>query len=591
MLRKYQDDALSAIVSGFRSGVSRQIVALPTGTGKALLFANLPTAIGLHPGERMLVLVHRQELLFQAVDKIRHYSPGLSVGIEKAEYTQDNADVVVACVQSMNAKRLSRINPEPFRYICADESHHFVAPMFKRVLDHFRVLKSSSKNDPSKLLVGFSATPQRGDGKGLDSVFDSIVYSKDILSMVQEGWLAEPHGWLVKTEASIADVSIRQGDLAVEELSVAVDTPERNRLIVEKYLQLGGGASGVAFTVSIQHSINLAKMFESLGISAVAVYGDMPDKLRRQAIADHASGTVKILTSCSVLQEGWDNPRATVALMARPTRSAALYAQEIGRVLRPCPSPEDLEAMNASGRCPDFIKNFAVVIDFADLSSKHQGALCRLPSLLGMNGDFNLAGRSAIKTKKRLEQLELENPGFTADEATELHDVPRLLRAFQERIDLFQSPLGADELRGISRMTWQKSRSGFFLPIPSLRATIQVSQNLVNQWEIHQSSSGQRSLLGSFSDLTEAIRHADAAVPPADYALTTSGLRWHIAVPTRKQTDLLWKLSEASHKGYRDAAQMHRAFCKLSRQGYKRYSRGGLSQILDALLSKHRRSA
>ncbi|MFQ5915891.1 MAG: DEAD/DEAH box helicase family protein, partial [Nitrospinota bacterium] len=197
-LRPYQTDCLQAITGAWRDGVNRLLVSLPTGTGKTVVFAHLPQALGLN--RKMLVLAHREELLEQAREKIVAANPEARVEIEQAERKADpGADIIIASVPSIGrnrSKRIEKFDPADFGLLICDEAHHAVAPTYRNVFDHFGLSNGRERpRNQDLLLVGFTATPRRGDHVGLEEVFDEIVYHRSIKEMIRQGYLAPITGY------------------------------------------------------------------------------------------------------------------------------------------------------------------------------------------------------------------------------------------------------------------------------------------------------------------------------------------------------------------------------------------------------------
>ena len=156
-------------------GISRPLIALPTGTGKTVVFSHL---VKQRPG-RCLILVHRDELIRQAYDKLQEVLSGVAVGVVKAQEDDHTAPIVVASVQTLGrAKRMDRITWD-FATVIVDEAHHAVAATYRRILERTGSFKKSGP-----LTLGVTATPMRGDRVGLDHVFQKIVYRKSLLDMI-----------------------------------------------------------------------------------------------------------------------------------------------------------------------------------------------------------------------------------------------------------------------------------------------------------------------------------------------------------------------------------------------------------------------
>jgi superfamily II DNA or RNA helicase len=189
--RPYQEKALSASKRDWSSGQREQLFVMATGTGKTHTFAQLPYIYEKELPGQMLVLAHREELLDQAIAKIRAENPHKRVDKEKAAHVADpyQADIIVASVASMTEKRMLKYNWTKVDKIVIDEAHHSTAPSYLRVLDTsgfalpYRV-------DP-RILTGWTATPNRGDGSALATVYKKLSYTYTIRDAIEDGWLVD----------------------------------------------------------------------------------------------------------------------------------------------------------------------------------------------------------------------------------------------------------------------------------------------------------------------------------------------------------------------------------------------------------------
>ena len=202
-LRPYQEEALAAIRDAATAGVTRPLIALPTGTGKTVIFSHLAR----QRGGRTLILAHRDELIRQAADKIRMVDPTALVGIVKADEDEHQRAIVVASVQTLaRPRRLPRLCAS-YDTIVVDEAHHAAAQSYRDILEHFGAFAPGGP-----LTVGFTATPERGDGVGLDGVFSRIVYERSILDMMAEGYLCDLRAIRVRVDANLGGLHSRAGD-------------------------------------------------------------------------------------------------------------------------------------------------------------------------------------------------------------------------------------------------------------------------------------------------------------------------------------------------------------------------------------------
>jgi ATP-dependent helicase IRC3 len=346
--------------------------------------------------------------------------------------------------------------------------------------------------------------------------------------------------------------------------------------------------SGLAFTVDIQHSEDLAKEFVRQGINCFPISSNTPKAVRRSVVQTFKTGDPNgfpVLTSCDALSEGFDAEIAAVGMGTRPTKSPVVFQQQVGRVARPYPSPEDYLAALRRGERP-WKKPYAIWLDFCDQSGRHD--LCSLPSLFGLRAGFDLKGKSAKETVRQIEKLEEENPGLDLGEVTEVSQIPRLLRSHTERINLFQTPIVAREIQALSRLGWIRTGPDRYqVSSPTQHTTYLVTLNLLGRYDVFASHVGVRRFLESFPDLREAIGFADTLVPQEDRVVLSTEMAWRSAPCTHKQVQLLWDRSYAVRHGFTDAAQLYRHFRKLHRVGNARFSRGGVSGMIDLVLHRN----
>lgn len=341
-LRPYQINCLTEVYEHFQAGVTRQLIVQATGTGKAVQAAMVPTVIRMPKNRRALFLVHRDELAFQAAEKFTKYNPHLTVGIEKADHRAGDADVVVASVQTIGkakeigdhnkfweyCERIKQFNPDDFALVQADEAHHIPkANTWLSVLRYFRVLCGEPNEDTSKLLCGWTATPNRTDNLGLEVIFRKIVSNYGIREASSDGWLAPIKAYRVETEVDLSRVHTIMGDFDSQELTDLINTPERNELIARKYLEIAPPGPSIFFTSSIQHSFDLAEVMRKHGVRIYPLSGKTPTDERKRFIRLIKDGAIDGLASCGVLNEGTDIPAAVAAFMVKPTKSGLLYRQ------------------------------------------------------------------------------------------------------------------------------------------------------------------------------------------------------------------------------------------------------------------------
>lgn len=364
-LRDYQEQALAAVRADWASGVQRPAVVAPTGAGKTVMFAHLINE-EVRGEARAVVLVHRDELADQAMDKIRQVAPDLRVGKVKAGDNQVRSDVVVASVQTLaTGSRLSQLldteeQHGPFGLVVVDECHHAVAPSWRRVLEGLGAFSEHSGTQ----CVGFSATLARGDEVGLGSVWQKVSYAISLTRLIRRGYLADVRGVRVTVEdLDLAGVRRSGGDYQAGALGDALTDANMPEIVAEAYLEHAKDRQGVVFTPTVDTAIACATALDEVDIPTEVVTGDTPRDERRRIYAAYQGGEIQVLANCMVLTEGFDAPWASCAVIARPTQSTPLYTQMVGRVLRPWPGKTDALVLDVVGAAEQH--KLATLIDLA----------------------------------------------------------------------------------------------------------------------------------------------------------------------------------------------------------------------------------
>jgi ATP-dependent helicase IRC3 len=499
-LRPYQVEALAAVEKRYRHGTRRQLIALPTGMGKTVVFASLSRHLGIKG--KTLVLVHREELADQAADKLRRWNPGIRIGIEMAgRASAASDDVVVASVSTIGragSPRLSKFPSDEIDLIIVDEAHHSVANTYKTIFDHFGVRDERNR----KLLVGVTATPNRGDSQGLGQVYDEIVYEMSILNAIKQGWLTDIRGMRVRTEASLDDVSTRDGDFVVGELSHTVNTYIRNKLVVDSWRELGEDRQTVVFCVDVAHAQSLAKMFQESGVGADAVWGN--DANRAKKLAAFRAGSLRVLTNCAVLTEGWDCWQVACIVMARPTKSELLFVQVLGRGPR---IPEDIDNLHDARRQAVKIpKSDCLVIDVTDNTRRHR--LMTLNTLFGLGEKLNLKGTRISEAIEQIARVQRENAFIDFRDLDSLDN----LKTYVEQVSLLEQSKWSPEVIENSKMRWHKVFDGRYSLLLPNNEGVTVYRDLLDKWNVRGMVATNSFEKKGIISLPEAFRCADEII-------------------------------------------------------------------------------
>ena len=332
-LRDYQQECIDIIQ---QKDHGRYLVQMATGLGKTVTFANIPRK------GKMLILSHREELVKQP---LKYFS--CIKGVEMAgQHASPMDEVVSASVQTMT-HRLERFAPDEFDIIIVDESHHAAAKTYRRILEYFS----------PRLLLGFTATPNRSDNARLDDVFEDIIFQRDLKWGIKNGYLSDIYCRRINIGYDISQVKTSHGDYAPGELEKAMDGTAD--AIAQAYKDMAKGST-LIFAVSVQHAHDIAEKIPG----AVVVTGET--KNRAAIIEDFTTGHIPCIVNVMVFTEGTDIPKVETVIIARPTQSDSLYTQMVGRGLRLYPGKDKLN-----------------LIDCVGVSGK--ASLCTAPSLLGID--------------------------------------------------------------------------------------------------------------------------------------------------------------------------------------------------------------
>lgn len=326
-LRPYQCEAVDAVITAWgRDSLRRVGVVLPTGSGKSTVIAAL--AVQSHRlGLRVVMLAHRGELLDQMIESVIAVDPSLhdQVGIVRAEQDDHHQPIIAATLQTLgSAKRLNSIGPRDV--ILWDEVHHIGAETWHEVLVNLGGYANA-------YMCGFTATMMRDDKVKLSESIEKVVYEKNLMWAIENGFLTRPRGLAVKIEdLDLSKVKTRAGDYAQGELETVMEASAES--IVHAILTNVPDRRSIIFAAGVENSHTLADALTAQGHPSAAVTGAMSREDRAVVYAAFRTGEIKAMITVQVLTEGADFPMCDCVVMARPTQSRVLYSQMVGRALR-----------------------------------------------------------------------------------------------------------------------------------------------------------------------------------------------------------------------------------------------------------------
>ena len=300
MLRPYQQALVDEVVATFSSGTRTAVMQLGTGGGKTHTAASL-IARQAGRGHAVLFLAHLDSLISDTHARLT--AAGIRAGFVQADRPVDpGALVQVASVQTLHA----RSSRPPARFIILDECHRVMGATVRRLIESY----------PDAWILGLTATPQRGDGKSLGSVFEKLITGPS------NAWLTE-RGNLVP--CNVLAPAAFNGD-------ALVDDP------VAAYVRDTPGKRAIVFAASVSHARALAAGFTAAGYPAGLILGTTPRDTRERLRDECAAGVTPVLVGVGVFIEGFDLPSIEVVILARPFSVTGAFLQAIGRGLRPSPS-------------------------------------------------------------------------------------------------------------------------------------------------------------------------------------------------------------------------------------------------------------
>jgi superfamily II DNA or RNA helicase len=337
-LRPYQSAVIGRIWAMIEAAQRRILLVAPTGSGKTVI-AGAIVKDAVERGLGVLILVHRRELTTQTSAKL--YDVEVDHGIIQAGFPPRPGErVQIASVQTLHARaiRTSGIDLPDADLVIVDEAHHCPARTYRRLLAAY----------PSAIVIGLTATPCRGDGRGLGGLFDSLIECPGVAELTAAKFLV-PARVFAPSQPDLSGVRVERGDYVESQLAERVDTPKLVGDIIEHWHKLAEGRRTIVYATGVAHSVHLRDEFRRAGVVAEHLDGSTPLEERDAILKGLAAGKIEVVTNCAVLIEGFDCPDIGALVLARPTKSLGLFRQMIGRALRPAPGKVDAIILDHSG--------------------------------------------------------------------------------------------------------------------------------------------------------------------------------------------------------------------------------------------------
>ena len=325
------------------------LCVLPTGAGKSLTLAEYARRYYM-ANQTCMVFAHRDVLISQLSEALCKMNiPHKFICSNKARndittnnlqkfgksFYDERSSIIVSSNPTFSARlKGNKLSPDFLNSVAMwiqDECHHLIADSI--------LWGSCVKALVNARGLGFTATPIRGDKKGLgdqaDGVFQEMSDTTNMFELIQAGMLSPYKVFIPPTNVDLSGVNVTQsGDYNQRKLSVAVDKREITGDAVEHYLRISPYQPAITFCVTIEHANHVAEQFCKAGISSRAVSSKTPMAERSAIMKSFEEGTILNLVNVDLLGEGYDCPAVTTVIMLRPTQSYSLFKQQFGRCLR-----------------------------------------------------------------------------------------------------------------------------------------------------------------------------------------------------------------------------------------------------------------
>ena len=347
------------------------LAVAPTGSGKTIMLSAVTGSVLAEPDAKACILAHRTELTGQNRDKFSRVNPGMSTSVFDATEKCWRGQATFAMVQTLS--RQAHLDQMPtLDLLVIDEAHHASSPTYRAVID------TVLARNPRAGICGLTATPNRGDGKGLREVFSNVADQITLGEMIAAGHLVAPRTFVIDVGVQDALRNVRRTamDFDMDEVASILDKRLITEAVIKHWKANASSRKTIVFCSTVAHAQNVCNAFVDAGVHAVLVHGDLSDADRKARLAEYESGHAQVVVNVAVLTEGYDYTPTSCVVLLRPSSYKSTFIQMVGRGLRTV-DPEEF---------PGVIKTDCIVLDFGTASLMH-GSLEQEISLDGHQGD------------------------------------------------------------------------------------------------------------------------------------------------------------------------------------------------------------
>ncbi len=328
----------------------------PTGSGKTIMLSAVAGELIGGTQAKACVLAHRDELTAQNRAKFARVNPAIPTSVLDASTKSWDGQVTLAMVPTL-AREANLAAMPKLDLLVIDEAHHAVAPSYRRIIDRVR------EANPDARIFGVTATPNRGDRKGLREVFDNVADQVRLGELISSGHLVPPRTFVIDVGVQDKLRAVRRtvSDFDMGEVAEIMDRAPITEEVIRHWQERAADRPTVVFCSTVAHAAHVAEAFNAAGIAAGLIHGDLPGEERRALLSAFASGRVRVITNVAVLTEGWDHPPTSCVVLLRPSSWKSTMIQMVGRGLRTVDPAEH----------PGIVKTDCIVLDFGTSSLTH----------------------------------------------------------------------------------------------------------------------------------------------------------------------------------------------------------------------------
>lgn len=332
----------------------------PTGAGKTIMLSGVVgRMVGETPkstGAKACVLAHRDELTAQNRSKFGRVNPKITTSVVDAKEKSWAGQVTFAMVPTL--ARAGNLGQLPaLDLLVIDEAHHAAADSYRRIID------AALQRNPECRVYGVTATPNRGDKRGLRPVFSNVADQIRIGELIASGHLVPPRTFVIDVGVQDQLTKVRRtaDDFDMAEVDAIMNRSPVTDAVIRHWREKAGERQTVVFCSTVDHARNVTTAFNAAGVAAGLIHGDMADTDRKTTLDAYAAGELRVVVNVAVLTEGWDHPPTGCVVLLRPSSYKSTMIQMVGRGLRTV-SPEEH---------PGIIKTDCIVLDFGTSTLLH----------------------------------------------------------------------------------------------------------------------------------------------------------------------------------------------------------------------------